>query len=54
MTLENNDNDMIEIYKGNYYSKHKKNRAKRVVVFDLDETLGSFVDLEILWELIIR
>jgi hypothetical protein len=54
MTSENNDNDMIEIYKGNYYSKHKKNRAKRVVVFDLDETLGSFVDLEILWELIVR
>ena len=52
MTLENND--MIEIYKGNYYSKHKKIRVKRVVVFDLDETLGSFVDLEILWELIIR
>ena len=45
---------MIEIYKGDYYSKHKKTRAKRVVVFDLDETLGSFVDLEILWELIIR
>ena len=54
MTLQNNDNDMIEIYKGSYYSKHKKIRAKRVVVFDLDETLGSFVDLEILWELIIR
>lgn len=54
MTLENNDNDMIEIYKGTYYSKHKKTRAKRVVVFDLDETLGSFVDLEILWELIVR
>ena len=52
MTLENND--MIEIYKGNYYSKHKKIRVKRVVVFDLDETLGSFVDLEILWELIVR
>jgi hypothetical protein len=52
MTSENND--MIEIYKGDYYSKHKKIRAKRVVVFDLDETLGSFVDLEILWELIVR
>ena len=52
MTIE--DNDMIEIYKGTYYSKHKKTRAKRVVVFDLDETLGSFVDLEILWELIVR
>ena len=52
MTIE--DNDMIEIYKGTYYSKHKKTRAKRVVVFDLDETLWSFVDLEILWELIVR
>jgi len=46
--------ELIEIYKGKYFSKHKKSRAKKVVVFDLDETLGSFVDLEILWSLIKR
>ena len=50
----NNHNELIEIYKGTYFSKHKKFRAKRVVVLDLDETLGSFVDLEILWSLIKR
>jgi len=47
-------NELIEIYKGKYFSKHKKSRAKKVVVLDLDETLGSFVDLEILWSLIKR
>lgn len=47
-----NDEDLIEIYKSSYYSKPKKIRVNRVVVFDLDETLGSFVDLEILWKTI--
>lgn len=46
--------ELIEIYKGKYFAKHKKSRAKKTVVFDLDETLGSFVDLEILWSLIKR
>lgn len=46
-----NETDLIEVYKGEYYSKPKKIRVKRVVVFDMDETLGSFVDLEILWNL---
>ena len=45
-------NDILEIYKGDYFSKPKRSRAKQVVVFDLDETLGSFADLEILWKLI--
>jgi hypothetical protein len=44
--------DVVEIYKGEYFLKSKRSRAKKVVVFDLDETLGSFVDLEILWRLI--
>jgi hypothetical protein len=49
----NNDNtNLIEIYKGDYFSKLRKSRAKKVIVFDFDETLGSFVDLEILWSLI--
>ena len=54
MINNNSNTDLIEIYKGSYYSKRKKNRSKRVVVFDLDETLGSFVDLEILWNLILK
>lgn len=54
MIYDNNHNELIEVYKGKYFSKHKKSRAKKVVVLDLDETLGSFVDLEILWSLIKR
>jgi hypothetical protein len=45
-------NDIVEIYKGKYFEKPKRSRAKKVVVFDLDETLGSFIDLEILWRLL--
>jgi hypothetical protein len=48
---KNNTDDIVEIYKGDYFAKPKRTRAKKVVVFDLDETLGSFVDLEILWRL---
>lgn len=51
---DNTSNELVEIYKGSYFSKQKKSRAKKVIVFDLDETLGSFVDLEILWKLIKR
>ena len=50
--MTNMNTDLVEIYKGEYFSKHKKSRAKKVVVFDFDETLGSFVDLEILWSMI--
>jgi hypothetical protein len=41
----------IQIYKGRYFVKAKtvKKSQNKVIVFDLDETLGSFVDLEILW-----
>ena len=52
MGIINNNTELVEIYKGDYFSKHKKSRAKKVVVFDFDETLGSFVDLEILWSMI--
>lgn len=45
------DDDIIytEIYKGRYYDKKRNKTAGRVIVFDLDETLGAFTDLEILW-----
>jgi hypothetical protein len=52
--MTNIDTDLVEIYKGSYFSKLKKSRAKKVVVFDFDETLGSFVDLEILWSMLTR
>jgi len=42
----------IQIYKGKNFYKPKVTNKKtynKVIVFDLDETLGSFIDLEILW-----
>lgn len=50
-----------KIYKGKYFTKAKhkiKNNSSqissKVVVFDLDETLGSFMDLEIMWNFITK
>jgi|TARA_B110000285_G_scaffold55181_1_gene62816 hypothetical protein len=39
----------IQLYKGKYYDKKRSKSNGRVIAFDLDETLGSFTDLEILW-----
>lgn len=43
------DSECIEIYKGSFYHNNKSRNIKKVIVFDLDETLGSFVDMNILW-----
>ena len=41
---------LIQIYKGDQFiSSISKPNKKKVIVFDLDETIGSFADLEILW-----
>ena len=48
------DIDYAKIYKGKAFSKPRINKYKKVLVFDLDETLGSFIDLEILWRAIHR
>ena len=42
----------ISIYKGQQFNKKRKKRTKRVIAFDLDETLGSFSDLYILWSIL--
>lgn len=42
----------ISVYKGKQFNKQRKKRIKRVVAFDLDETLGSFADLYILWSIL--
>ena len=35
------DNDgLVEVYRGKYYTNKKSRSIKRVIVFDLDETLG--------------
>ena len=40
--------DLITIYKNDNYLKNEKNFNK-AIVFDLDETIGNFTDLYILW-----
>jgi hypothetical protein len=42
-----------KIYKGKNFSKPKYKKVPKVIAFDLDETLGSFMDLEILWNLLV-
>jgi hypothetical protein len=53
MTIKiyNNYNQkQISIFKGKLFTEnHKKNRPT-AIVFDLDETLGSYTDLNIIWE----
>ncbi len=44
-----NDKDCVEVYKGKLFEKGKLKNNEKVIVFDLDETLGSFTDLEILY-----
>ena len=39
----------IQLYKGKYYNKKRTKTNGRVIAFDMDETMGSFTDLEILW-----
>jgi hypothetical protein len=45
----------IHIYKGKSFmmsSKKNKIQSEKVITFDLDETLGSFGELYILWQAI--
>jgi hypothetical protein len=42
----------VQVYKGGLFRPSRNLRIKsrkKVIVFDLDETIGSFADLEILW-----
>lgn len=41
------NDECVEVYKGSNYDKKCK-KSKRVMVFDLDETLGSFIELNLL------
>lgn len=49
--MENISNDYIEIFKGNDIHNLK---SQKIIVFDLDETIGCFVDLNILWNKILK
>jgi hypothetical protein len=44
---------LIKIYEGKYV-KHKSENRKKIFVFDLDETLGQFSDMTILWHALVR
>ena len=46
------ESSYISTYKGKQFHKKRKKRVKRVIAFDLDETLGSFSDLYILWSIL--
>jgi hypothetical protein len=43
----------IQLYKGEYIKSSNNNKfiksKPKIIVFDLDETIGSFYDLELLW-----
>jgi hypothetical protein len=47
-----NNNAEIQIYKGNTFFLNNYKKTPVVITFDLDETLGSLADLEILWRTI--
>lgn len=51
MSYQHYTDPPIQIYKGNYFLKPKQ-KSKKVIAFDLDETLGSFMDLEVLWKIL--
>ena len=40
----------ISIFKGNNFTRNNKKKRPTVIVFDLDETLGSYSDLNVIWE----
>lgn len=45
-------NSYISIYKHNRRYKRRKKDVLRVIAFDMDETLGSFPELEMIWHAI--
>lgn len=50
MTQNRSETNLLKIFKGSHIKKKHRRTFPRAVVFDLDETLGSFSDLHILWE----
>jgi hypothetical protein len=51
--MSSNTEKEIQLHKGNFFSFHNYRKSPVVIAFDLDETLGSFTDLEILWRTIL-
>lgn len=44
-----NKNPYLKLHSHNYFQSNRPSKRFRVIVFDLDETLGSFQDFYILW-----
>jgi len=49
MFSSKNDYKQLQIYKGKCFQKQYIKKYIKAFVFDLDETLGSFADLYVLW-----
>ena len=45
-----NTNNILQVYKGDFFNSTHNNYSKKVLVFDLDETIGSFVELNMLFD----
>uniref|UniRef100_A0A6C0B6C9 Uncharacterized protein n=1 Tax=viral metagenome TaxID=1070528 RepID=A0A6C0B6C9_9ZZZZ len=44
-----NETGHLQVYKGICYQKTYQKKYQKIIVLDLDETIGSFGDLNILW-----
>lgn len=40
---------LIQVYRGDHFTKRRSEKKPNVIVFDMDETLGSYTDLDIIW-----
>jgi hypothetical protein len=49
-----NDHTFLQIFKGKCFTKNYVKKYQKVLAFDLDETLGSFAHLNVLWSGIIK
>ena len=47
--MPNKETPIIKIYTGSCYEKKYIKKYQKVITFDLDETLGSFYHLSVLW-----
>lgn len=48
-TIVNVPSKLINVYQGDHFTKRNYTKTPNVIVFDMDETLGSYPDLDILW-----
>ena len=47
-------NNGISVYRGRRFDNKQRRHAQKVIVLDLDDTLGSFAHLHILWMGIVK